>query len=155
MRQRRPRCSRHVPDKAEQRGAEIPFLQPTNGSELALDDRVLQRTIRDDRVHQRRDVQRILVGVQHASPVHGGRHGRRPVRENRDLQVEGLDDRHAETLVLACAKEEIGDLVVRDQLLIGHMTGEMDVSDAEIRDQVVEHRQVSFESVVRSHHDEP
>ena len=89
--------------------------------------------VRDDRVHQRRDVQRILVVEQHAGAVHRRRHGRRGVGEHRHLLVERLDQRHAEPFVLARAEEQIGDLVERDQLLVRDVADEVHVRRAERR----------------------
>ena len=89
--------------------------------------------VRDDRVHQRRDVERVLVVEQHAGAVHRRRHGGRRVREHRHLLVERLDERHAESLVLARAQEQIRDLVVGDELLVRHVAGEVHVGVAERR----------------------
>ena len=65
--------------------------------------------------------------------VHRRRHRGGGVGEHRHLLVERLDERHAEALVLARAQEQVGDLVVGDQLFVGHVADEVHVGDAERR----------------------
>ena len=69
--------------------------------------------------------------VQHAAAVHRGRDGRRGVRQHGDALVERLDQRHAESFVLAGAEEQVGDVVQRRQLLVGDLAEDVDVVDAE------------------------
>ena len=73
---------------------------------------------RQDGVHQRRHVDRVLVVEQHAAAVHRRRNRRGRVGEHRHLLVERFDERHAEALVFARAQEQVGDVVVGDQLLV-------------------------------------
>ena len=108
----------------------------STGFELAVDDGVLQGGVREDRVHQRGDMERILVVEQHAGAVHRRRHRRGRVGQHRHLLVERFDQRHAEAFVLAGAQEQVGQLVVGDQLVIRDMADEVDVREAELVDQV-------------------
>ena len=124
--------------KPKQRAVEILRLQPLDGLRLSLEHGVLQLRDRQDGVHQRRHVHRILVVVKNAAAIHGRRHGRRRIGQDRHLLVERFDERHAEALVLAGAQEQIGDVVVRDELLVGDMAGEVHVRQLELLDQVIE-----------------
>ena len=64
-----PRTGQHPIDEPEQGAGEVLRLQPFDGGELAFDNPVLQIRIRDDRVDQRRDVDRIAVLEQDARAV--------------------------------------------------------------------------------------
>ena len=92
------RRGKRLLDKAEQGAAEVPAAQALQRGILRLDDRILDPRIVQDGLHQPRDVEGVLCVVQHAAAVHRGRHGRRRVGQHRDVLVERLDDRHAETL---------------------------------------------------------
>ena len=47
--------------------------------------------------------------------------------------------------MLAGAQKQVGNVVVGDELFIGHVAGEMDVGQFELFDQMIERRQVAFE----------
>ena len=81
----------------------------------------------DDGVDQRRDVGRVARSYSTPAPsiVAGTAVAR--VGQHRDLLVERLDERHAEPLVLARAQEEVGDVVVRRQLLVRDVAEEVHV----------------------------
>ena len=67
------------------------------------------------------------------------------VGEHRHLLVERLDERHAEALVLARAQEQVGHLVVGDELRVRDVADEVDVANAQLLDEVVQRRQVALE----------
>ena len=118
-------------DEPQERAAEVLRPQAVDGRELAVDDPIPQRRIRQHRIHQPRHVHRILGLEQHARAVHRRRHRRGRVGEDRHLLVERLDDRHAEPFVLARAEEQIGGLVEGDQLFVRDVADEVDVRGAE------------------------
>ena len=102
-----------------------------------------------------RDLQRIARVVQHASPIHRRGNGSSGVRHHRHALVERLDDRDAEPLVLARAEEQISDVVQRSQLFIRDVPEKVDVGCFETRDELVQHRQISFEPTVRTDEQQP
>ena len=57
--------------------------------------------------------------------------------------------------MLACAQEEIGDLVERDQFLVRHVTDEVDVRGIQRGRQLVERRQVPLEPALRADNQQP
>ena len=86
-----------------------------------------------------------MSSYEHAGAVHRRRHGRRGIGQHGHLLVERFDERHAEAFVLAGAQKQIGDVVVRDELFVGHVPDEMHVRAAELLDQMMQRRQVALE----------
>src|SRR5262249_32254829 len=80
--------------------------------------------------------------------------GRGREREDGDLLVEGLYDRHAEAFVLAGAEEEIRDLVKGHELLVGDMPDEMYVRRVERRREMIQRGEVALASAVGADDDE-
>ena len=111
--------------------------------------------VRKNPIHQRRNVSGILCLIKDACPIHGRRHGGRCVGEHRYFHVERFDQRHAEPFVLAGTQKEIGDLVEGNQLLVRHVTDEMHVIGTERSGEVVERREIPFESRVSADDDQP
>ena len=97
----------------------------------------------------------ILDLEQDAGAVHRRRNGSRRIREDRHLLVERLDERHAEALVLARAQKEVGTFVKRNQLFVRHVADEMDVRDAERRNQLVQRREIVLEPALRADQQQP
>ena len=77
----------------------------------------------------------MLVLVKNAAAIHGGRHGRCRICQDRHLLVERFDKRHAKAFVFAGAVKQIGHVIVRDELLVGDMAGEVHVRQLELLDQ--------------------
>ena len=145
----RRRLRRHRPhllDEAADQAAEVAGQQPRQRRVLRLDDLRLEIGIAHHGVDDRRDVRGILVGVEHAAAVHRRRDRRRRVGDDRQADVERLHQRHAEPLVLAGAQEQVGDLVVGGELGVRHVAEEVDVVRAEVRDQLLQHREVALEA---------
>ena len=97
----------------------------------------------------------ILVGVEHAAAVHRRRNRRRGVGDDRQADVERLHQRHAEALVLAGAEEQVGDLVAGGELGVRDVAEEVDVVRAEVRDQLLQHREVALEARRRADQQQP
>jgi hypothetical protein len=53
--------------------------------------------------------------------------------------------------MLAGAQEQVGDVVVRRQLLVADVPAEVDIGRAQRRHQLVQHRQVLLEAAVAAH----
>ena len=142
-------------DEAEQRSGEVLCPQPFDRGQLSVDNRVLQRGIRHDRVDERRHVHRILVIEEHTGAIHRRRDSRRCVRNHRHLFVERLYDRDAEPLVLAGAEKDIGDVVERHELFVRNVPDEMDMFGVECRHQLVQRGNVSLESALGADEEQP
>ena len=145
---RRARRGQHVGHEAEKRAGEVLSLKTADGGQLPLNDRVLQFVVRHDGVDQRRHRPRVLVVVEDARSIHGVGNGRGRVCQDRDLFVERFDDRHTEPLVLARAQEQVGDVVVGDELFVGYVAGKVHVAGAERRRQLMDRRQVALVAAV-------
>ena len=152
---RDPRPAHDLIDVSEKRAAEIPRFETIERGVLAADDPIGQRRVGDDLVDQPGDGDRVLVGHQHTGAVHRGGHRRGGVGNHRNAHVERFHQRHAETLVLARAQKRIGHFVVGDQLLVRHLTEEMNVGRADRRDEAVQHRQVALEAALRADEQQP
>ncbi len=155
MRCGRARRRQDPVDESEKRPGEVLRSQTIDRGELAIDDAILQSGVRDDLVHQRGDMDRIAILEQHASAIHGGGHRGGGVGQHRHLLVKRLDDRNAEAFVFAGAEKQIGRLVEGHQLFVRDMTDEMHLRDTETADQLVQRRQIAFESRLRTHEQEP
>ena len=57
--------------------------------------------------------------------------------------------------MLARAKEEIGDVVERRELLVGDVAQEVDVGSAQVRDERRQQREVGLEAAVRADEEQP
>ena len=68
-----------------------------------------------------------------AAAVHGLLDGPGGVADDRDPDVERLEERHAESLVLAQAEVDVGHPVEGEELGELDVAGEVDVGDAELR----------------------
>ena len=98
---------------------------------------------------------RILVVTRTPAPSIVAGTAVRRIGHDRHAHVKRLDQRHAESFVLARAEEHVGELVIRHQLFVAHVAEEVDVGGADARDELLEHRDVALEAAMRSDEQQP
>ena len=99
---------------------------------LAADDAIRERRVGDDLVDEPGDGRSGSLSVTRTPrAVHRRRHGRRGVGDDRHAHVKRFHQRHAEALVLAGAEEDVGHLVVGDELFVRYVTEEVHVGRAD------------------------
>ena len=134
---------------------EVTVEEPPEGRILRLHDGCFDIGVADHRIHECRDMQRILGVIEDAAAVHRRRHRGGREGEHWHSLVKGLDDRDAEPLVFARTEKKIGDIVETRKLLVRDMSEEVHVRRSEPRDQGLQHRQVPFEAAVRADEQQP
>ena len=142
LRRRPPWGGKYLLDKAKQRTVEIFRTESCERAVLFFDNRVTDGIVAQHGIDDRGHLERVVRRVEHAGAVHGGGHRSRRVGHHRYLFVEGLHDWHAETFMGAGAKKEVRNVVVRRELGIGDMSGELHARCAQIGDELVQHREI-------------
>ena len=107
-----------------------------------MHNRVVDSIVTQHGIDDRGHLERVFRGVEYAGAVHGGGHRGRRVGHHRHLLVEGLHDGHAEALMCAGTKKEVRNFVVRRELGVGDMSGELYARCAQIGDELVQHREI-------------
>ena len=143
------RCSRSV----------APIVSASNARSRARwpgDDGGAHRGVANDPVEQLGDRREVLLLDQEPGVAHGARHAGGGVRDHRHVEVHGLEERHAEALVLGEAQVRRGEAVVRAELGLRDGAREHHVVEkAELRAELLTAREVGLGVHRRPDDDQP
>ncbi len=142
-------------DEVQKQSPMVHRRHPLEDAILALDDLRPKLIVGHDGVGHHRDLIDALFPDEHSCAPEGLRHRARVERHHRHAELEGFHERDAVPLVLAETEKQVGDFVVRDEVVVVDMTREHHVFEREVVDHPHQCLVVFLESDPLSHQKEP